>query len=87
MRILCIFSLLNFSISHEEFLAILNHKSSIRLYLTTTLTIRSSEKFLSLYKEIMNAQHFPFYIILSNDPLCSIKIKITTFDRLGFMRE
>ena len=28
--------------------------------------IRSSEKFLSFYKEIMNAQHFPFYIILSN---------------------
>ena len=35
----------------------------------------------------MNTQHFPFYIILSNyvDPFCSIKIKITTFDRLGFM--
>ena len=32
----------------------------------------------------MGAQHFPFYIILSN-PFCSIKIKITTFDRLGFM--
>ena len=30
--------------------------------------IRSSEKFLSFYKimEIMDAQHFPFYIILSN---------------------
>ena len=28
--------------------------------------IRSSEKFLSFYKEIMNAQYFPFYIILSN---------------------
>ena len=28
--------------------------------------IRSSEKFLSSYKEIMDAQHFHFYIILSN---------------------
>ena len=28
--------------------------------------IRSPEKFLSIYKEIMDAQHFPFYIILSN---------------------
>ena len=28
--------------------------------------IRSSEKFLSLYKEIIDTQHFPFYIILSN---------------------
>ena len=29
-------------------------------------SIRSSEKFLSFYKQIMNAQHFSFYIILSN---------------------
>ena len=28
--------------------------------------IKSSEKFLSFYKEIMDAQHFPFYFILSN---------------------
>ena len=28
--------------------------------------IRSSEKFLSFYKEIMDVQHFTFYIILSN---------------------
>ena len=28
--------------------------------------IRSSEKFLSFYKETMDAQHFSFYIILSN---------------------
>ena len=28
--------------------------------------IRSSEKFLSFYKEIMDAQYFPFYITLSN---------------------
>ena len=48
---------------------------------------RSSGKFLSFHKEIMDAQHFPFYIILSNlsyDPFCSIEIKITAFDRLGF---
>ena len=31
-----------------------------------TYNIRSSEKFLSFYKEIMDAQYFPFYIILSN---------------------
>ena len=31
---------------------------------------RSSEKFLSFYKEIMDAQHFPFYIILSNYVRC-----------------
>ena len=30
------------------------------------LDIRSSEKFLSLHKEIMDVQHFSFYIILSN---------------------
>ena len=32
--------------------------------------------------------YFPFYIILSRityDPFCSIKLKITTFDRLGLM--
>ena len=29
-------------------------------------SITSSEKFLSFYKEIMDAQYFPFYIILSN---------------------
>ena len=28
--------------------------------------IRSSEKFFTFYKEIMDAQHFQFYIILSN---------------------
>ena len=28
--------------------------------------VRSSEKFLSFYKEIMDAQHFSFYIIFSN---------------------
>ena len=28
--------------------------------------ITSSEKFLSFYKEIMDTQYFPFYIILSN---------------------
>ena len=30
------------------------------------MCIRSSEKFLSFYKEITDAQHFSFYIILSN---------------------
>ena len=45
--------------------------------------IRSSEKFLSFYKE-MNA-HFSFYIILSNYVFCSIEINITMFDGLGFM--
>ena len=33
---------------------------------TVHFCIRSSDKFLSFYKEIMDAQHFPFYIILSN---------------------
>ena len=28
--------------------------------------IRSSEKFLSFYKEMMDARRFPFYIILSD---------------------
>ena len=28
--------------------------------------IRPSEKFLSFYKEVMDAQHFSFYIILPN---------------------
>ena len=41
--------------------------------------IKSSGKFLSFYNEIMDAQHFSFY-----DQFCSIKIKIATFDRLGF---
>ena len=31
-----------------------------------TPSIMSSEKFRPFYKEIMNAQHFSFYIILSN---------------------
>ena len=30
------------------------------------LYIRLSQKFLSFYKEIVDAQHFLFYIILSN---------------------
>ena len=30
------------------------------------LYIRSSEKFLSFYKEIIKTQYFPFYIVLSN---------------------
>ena len=34
--------------------------------MVASLSIRSSEKILSFYKEIMGAQHFPFYIILSN---------------------
>ena len=44
--------------------------------------IRSSEKFLLFYKEIMDAQRF---YRITYDPFCSIKIKITTFDRLGFV--
>ena len=36
------------------------------LYAPNLDNIRSSEKFLSFYKEIMDAQRFPFYIILSN---------------------
>ena len=58
------------------------------LLLANYSTIRSSEKFLSFYKEKMDAQHFPFRIILSNYFILlfySIKTKITTFDRLGFM--
>ena len=31
-----------------------------------SISIRSSEKFLSFYKEIIDTQYFPFYIILSN---------------------
>ena len=47
------------------------------LYETRELfDIRSSEKFLYSCKEIMDT-HF--------DSFCSIKIKITTFDRLGFV--
>ena len=39
----------------------------IALYINPLqILIRSSEKFLSFYKEMMDAQHFPFYIILSN---------------------
>ena len=40
------------------------NSSSISYYLGSC--IRSSEKFLSFYKEMVDAQHFPFHIILSN---------------------
>ena len=47
--------------------------------------IRLSEKFLSFYEEIIDAQCFLFYIILSNyDPFCSVEINTATFHRLGF---
>ena len=36
-----------------------------RWYIPDSRNIRTSEKYLSFYKEIMDA-HFPFYIILSN---------------------
>ena len=36
------------------------------IWTRTFICIRSSEKFLSFSKEIMHAQYFPFYIILSN---------------------
>ena len=50
--------------SHRnDFLAFL---CEILLYFIGVRSIGSSEKFLSLYKEIMDAQHFSFYIILSN---------------------
>ena len=48
------------------------HVVAVRCYPYATritkpeIRIRSSEKFLSFYKEIMDVQHFPFYIILSN---------------------
>ena len=38
---------------------------SLHIYIYIYIYIRSSEKFLSFYKEIMDT-HFPFYIILSN---------------------
>ena len=54
------------------FLAILFmvHPIFLRPFVHDT-TYWSSEKFLSFYKEIMDAQHFPFYIIISNY-VCSI---------------
>ena len=39
------------------------------------IVLMYQERFLSFYKKIMDAQYFSFYI----------KIKITAFDRLGFM--
>ena len=48
-----------------------------KMHLCISLYIRSSEKFLSFYKEIMNTQDSSYQI--TNDPFCSIKIKITTF--------
>ena len=40
--------------------------SSVTILLHGLPCIRSSEKFLSFYKELTDAQHSPFYIILSN---------------------
>ena len=40
--------------------------SKNEIILLKYIYIRSSEKFLSFYKETMNAQHFPLYITLSN---------------------
>ena len=45
--------------------------------------IRTSEKFLSFYKEIMDT-HFILFYRITYDPFCSININITTFGRLGF---
>ena len=42
------------------------HRFDVYSLLYTYVYIRLFEKFLSFYKEIMNAQHFSFYIILSN---------------------
>ena len=33
----------------------------------------------------MDAQHYYLFYRITYDPSCSIKIKITTFDRLGFV--
>ena len=40
--------------------------SRISFYVYLYNGIRLSEKFLSFYKEIIDVQHFPFYIILLN---------------------
>ena len=49
------------------------------------LFIRLSEKFLSFYEEIIDAQRLLFYSILSNyDPFCFVEINTATFHRLGF---
>ena len=48
--------------------------------------IKSSEKFLSFYKEIMHdIFRFILFHRITYDLFCFIKIKITTFDRLGSM--
>ena len=44
-----------------------------------------SGKFLSFYEEIIDAQCFLFYTILSNyGPFCSVEINTATFHKLGF---
>ena len=48
------------------YLYFLPHHILILILLSSILIIRSSDKFLSFYKEIMDAQRFPFYIILPN---------------------
>ena len=41
--------------------------------------------FLSFYKKMHNIFCFILFYRISYDQFCSIKIKITTFDRLAFM--
>ena len=54
-----------FLVSYFFFLSVL-YDSPLKGYSCCTATIRLSEKFLSFYEEIIDAQHFLFYIILSN---------------------
>ena len=62
--------------AHRNQIAIISQLTDSRNNPSTN--IRSSEKFLSFYKEII-FRFILFYLF------CSIKVKITTFDRLAFM--
>ena len=85
---LCIFLIQNLSnearelyARHTWFLAGVHHLPS-----ATFANIRSSEKFLSFYEEIIEANVFCFILFCQTtyDPFCPVQINTATFHRLGF---
>ena len=67
VRIVLVISLRLFRITHTIWKLTIQTRTSLFLRIIIFplhCVIRSSEKFLSFYREIMDAQHFPFYIIL-----------------------
>ena len=64
------------------------YKNSYKVMISVQIgLVGKSKNFLPFYKKIWMHNIFRFILFyrITYDPFCSIKIKITTFDRLGFM--